>query len=718
MKPAEAKQWQTRFATLDTLYRGRMKKWQRLLNTYDLDFEKRIRDLTPKQLVRVSIFYPRVRQIIAATAYNYPKLFFSIEDEDGNSDQAEVLERAAASFLRIARVKETAWQVIFDTLFCSVGWADMDFNRSDDALSEADGQLNLTGANAVDHPDELDLVNVTRRPPGHVQVDPLCSPESIRFASYIRERKWIRTDWLLKDSRTKSHLKKEIKSTGTEASDELAMGEVSRPDTDEADELQAKKEMLTAGDFTLCDIVHDKTNRMRYLFCSGIEQPVQEEDHPFSRRVFQQRTDGFGQLLYEEDDEQTPLLDLDASSPSPGWLVTNGFSLKPMRFDLHGSSFYPESHFEYLSDLQDIVVESMSRQSILLKRTSRQGVIADVEVKKKPGIVNEIQNGVDNQYHVLSDINNIKTLDHPVIPVEQMQLEDRAMGHIDQISSVSDFSGPQGPVRSATADSLDAAADNVNKEWLDTHVGGWYEETTRDGLTIMSDPRYKPERWLLNVSPQGAEKVVRALTGADLIWNYRVQAKAGSMSPLIEQLERRDFREFYDLAIQSPNFDRMELDKGLAESHRIVDIEKYLKDDINEDARQAAALVLDRVMKQPQLGIEGLATEGLDHQAHMETLSAYKQHPVYQQMVQQANGPFESAQFARQQIQLIDQSVQGLMQQHQQMLAQSQQGQSAPSGGSSAGNLQSPGSVLQSQVQSNAQNISSAVRADANEGLS
>lgn len=58
MKPADAKQWQTRFATLDTLYRGRMKKWQRLLNTYDLDFEKRIRDLTPKQLVRVSIFYP------------------------------------------------------------------------------------------------------------------------------------------------------------------------------------------------------------------------------------------------------------------------------------------------------------------------------------------------------------------------------------------------------------------------------------------------------------------------------------------------------------------------------------------------------------------------------------------------------------------------------------------------------------------------------------
>ena len=717
MKPADAKQWQTRFATLDTLYRGRMKKWQRLLNTYDLDFEKRIRDLTPKQLVRVSIFYPRVRQIIAATAYNYPKLFFSIEDEDAGGDQSEVLERAAASFLRIARVKETAWQVIFDTLFCSVGWADMDFNRSDDALSEADGQMNLTGANAVDHPDELDLVNVTRRPPGHIHVDPLCSPESIRFASFIRERKWIKTDWLLKDSRTKQHLKKEIRSSGTESNDELAMGEVTRPDTDEADELQAKKEMLTSGDFTLCDIVHDKANRMRYLFCSGIEQPVQEEDHPFSRRVFQQRTDGFGALLYEEDDNQTPLLDLDASAPAPGWLVTNGFSLKPMRFDLHGSSYYPEAHFEYLKDLQDVVVESMSRQSILLKRTSRQGVIARSEVTKRPGIVKEIQDGVDNQYHVMEDVGNIRSLDHPVVPVEQMQLEDRAMGHINQISSVSDFSGPSGPVRSATADSLDAAADNVNKEWLDTHVGGWYEDVSRDGLTIMSDPRYKPERFELNVAPAGAQRTVRALTSADFLWNYDIQAKAGSMSPLVEQLERRDFREFYDLAIQSPNFDRMELDKALAESHRITDVEKYMRDDVNEDAQQAAALILDRVMTQPELGIENLVTEGLDHQARMETYSAYKTHPVYQQLAQQANGPFESAQFARQKIQAIDQQMQQLMQQHQQLQAQEQEGMGAARGGNSAGNLQAPADVLQSQVKSNAQNITNAVRADANEGI-
>jgi hypothetical protein len=704
MKPQEAKLWQTRFATLDTLYRGRMKKWQALLNIYDLDFEKRIRDLTPKQLVRVSIFYPRVRQIIAAIAYNYPKLFFTIEDEDATTDQGEVLERAASAFLRIARTRETAWQVIFDALFCSVGWADMDFNRSDDALNDPNAKSNLTGANAVDHPDQLDLVNVTRRPPGHIHVDPLCSPESIRFASYIRERKWIRTEWLMNDPRTKEHLKKEIKATGTEANDELAMGEMSRPDTDEADELQAKKEMLTAGDFTLCDIVHDKTNRMRHLFCSGIEQPVQEEDHPYSRRVFEQRTDGLGSLLFEED-ERTPLLDLDKSAPAPGWLVTDGFSLKPMRFDLHGSSFYPEAHMEYLKDLQYVVVESMSRQSILLKRTSRQGVINRAEVTKRPGIVKEIQDGVDNQYHVLEDVNSIKTLDQPVIPVEQMQLEDRAMGHVDQISSVSDFSGPSGPVRSATADSLEAAANNVNKEWMDTHVGGWYEDVTRDGLTIMSDPRYKPERFELNVSPQGAEKVVRALTGADFMWNYKIETKAGSMSPLVEQLEQREYRQFYDLAIQSPNFDRMELDK------------KYLRDDINEDARQAAALVLDRVMTQIELGIEGLVVEGLDHQAHIETYSSYQQHPVYQQLSQQANGPFESAQFARQQIAQIDQAMQQLMQQHQQLQEGEEVGASASGGSAGAGNIQSPADVLQSQVQSNAQNISSAVTADAREGL-
>ena len=57
------------------------------------------------------------------------------------------------------------------------------------------------------------------------------------------------------------------------------------------------------------------------------------------------------------------------------------------------------------------------------------------------------------------------------------------------------------------------------------------------------------------------------------------------------------------------------------------------------------------------------------------------------------------------------------MQQHQQLQAQEQQGMGAARGGNSAGNLQAPADVLQSVVKSNAQNITNAVRADANEGI-
>ena len=62
--------WKSEREMLDRLYRDRMRDWQRLTDLYDLKFDQRIRDLDPQDLVRVSRFYPILRQIVSQINHN------------------------------------------------------------------------------------------------------------------------------------------------------------------------------------------------------------------------------------------------------------------------------------------------------------------------------------------------------------------------------------------------------------------------------------------------------------------------------------------------------------------------------------------------------------------------------------------------------------------------------------------------------------------------
>ncbi len=105
---------------LDRLYRDRMRDWQRLTDLYDLKFGQRIRDLNPQDLVRVSRFYPIIRQIVSTIAFRYPKQFIIIEDEEGD-DVAELLEWASSAFMQVTNVKDHVHRAIFDALFTGIG---------------------------------------------------------------------------------------------------------------------------------------------------------------------------------------------------------------------------------------------------------------------------------------------------------------------------------------------------------------------------------------------------------------------------------------------------------------------------------------------------------------------------------------------------------------------------------------------------------------------
>ena len=189
--------------------------------------------------------------------------------------------------------------------------------------------------------------------------------------------------------------------------------------------------------------------------------------------------------------------------------------------------------------------------------------------------------------------------------------------------------------------------------------------------------------------------------------------QTGSTRPLFEQLQRTQAVDFYDRAINSPNFDRMELDKFLASAYEVADPEKLLVDDQNDEAMRAVQLEHDFMLARMQ---DPGVFEGQDHQAHIEAHGQYQQMPQYQQLLVSAQardlaGNFLNPQ-AVQQVQLIDQIVQQHIQAHQQTLQQEQENIGAPSapGGQAM-------TTLRSQVQSNAQNISNQVAADTAETI-
>ena len=688
---------------LDDLYKQRMKQWQTLVDLHNLEFDEKIRDLDASEMIRVPVFYTVARQLIAAIAFNYPKLFFTVEDDEGEGFPiSDILERASSAFLRAANVKPHVHQAIFDALFCGVGWLRVDYNPPGDDL--------IPPYVANDSMAE-DLACVSRVPPGFVNIDPQCPPHMLGHARYIRERLWVPLKQL-KDDANISH-RREIKATSVNEKDDLVFGEPQRV-ASETDEQKAVRESVDNGDFVLVDRIHDRMNRRQIMFAEGVEDPIQDIDHPFAKMHFTQRVDLLGAPMFAEDGE-TPMLDLESGQPAAGWLVESGFPFIPLKFDMSNHSFYPTPQLELIKDLQGAIVESMSRQSAMLKRSARQALVRESEAQANPELVDRLRKGNDGEFHIVQDPDSaMREIGWGSVPGEQYALQDRAQQLVDMVTQVNDLSEGGAGSRTATEAGLMAAASSINREWMESAVANAYETVVRNAFQIMGDSRYTPEDFVVNVAPDGAQRLTRALQTADFLWNYRVHVQTGSTRPLFEQLQRSQAIDFYDRARNSPNFDPMELDKFLASSYEIADPEKLLVDDMNEEADRAVQLEHDYMFTRMQ---DPGVFEGQDHQAHMQGHQTYQELPQYQQLLVSAQardlgGNYLNPQ-AVQQVQFIDQLVQGHIQAHGQTLQQEQENIGAPSAAAS-GPAQTP---LQGQVQSNAQRISNQVAADTAETI-
>ena len=692
--------WKSEREMLDRLYRDRMREWQRLTDLYDLKFDDRIRDLEPQDIVRISRFYPVVRQIISTIAFRYPKQFFIIEDE-GGEEVAQILERASSAFMNLANVKDHVHQAIFDSLFCGVGWLRLDYNPpGDDMIAPY-----VTNDDMAD-----DMVSVSRVPPGFVHVDPTAAPHRLGTARYIRERMWVPLKFL-KDDPEIQH-KRQLKRSSVGDEDELAFGEVMGSQGGDSEELQALKESVDNGEFVLVDRIHDRINRKLIMFAYNVEEPILERDHPFIKMSFPQMVNSIGQLIFEEDETgqlTEPVLDIDAGMPAQGFLTENGFPFVPVKFDMSASSYYPLPQMAYLEDIQNGIIEQVSRRSDLLKRTARQGVVSESEVLANPDLLERLRRGRDGEFQIMQDINNIKEFNFASVPADLYRHEQSLLAYEDQIAAVQPPTA--GESDTATEAAVVAAAAQLNGNWMEAKVAQAYELVVRNAFQVMADPRYTPETFALNVAPEGEGMMVRALRNSDFLWNFRIYTRVGSTQPLFEQLEQDRFLAFWDRAANRPNFDQMELDKAMAQAFDIIDVEKLMVSDTNVEAQRAAQLENDRFM----MGVDTDVLAEQDHMTHAETHATYREHPRYTELMQAAQMSNTMGQplnvQAAQQVQQIDQMIIAHVEAHQAALENEQQGAAGPPGATGSVGAED----LMGQVQSNAQKTSQAAQAQSDE---
>ena len=692
--------WKSEREMLDRLYRDRMREWQRLTDLYDLKFDDRIRDLEPQDIVRISRFYPVVRQIISTIAFRYPKQFFIIEDE-GGEEVAQILERASSAFMNLANVKDHVHQAIFDALFTGVGWLRLDYNPpGDDMIAPY-----VTNDDMAD-----DMVSVSRVPPGFVHVDPTAAPHRLGTARYIRERMWVPLKFL-KDDPEIQH-KRQLKRSSVGDEDELAFGEVMGSQGGDSEELQALKESVDNGEFVLVDRIHDRINRKLIMFADNVEEPILERDHPFIKMSFPQMVNSIGQLIFEEDETgqlTEPVLDIDAGMPAQGFLTENGFPFVPVKFDMSASSYYPLPQMAYLEDIQNGIIEQVSRRSDLLKRTARQGVVSESEVLANPDLLERLRRGRDGEFQIMQDINNIKEFNFASVPADLYRHEQSLLAYEDQIAAVQPPTA--GESDTATEAAVVAAAAQLNGNWMEAKVAQAYELVVRNAFQVMADPRYTPETFALNVAPEGEGMMVRALRNSDFLWNFRIYTRVGSTQPLFEQLEQDRFLAFWDRAANRPNFDQMELDKAMAQAFDIIDVEKLMVSDANVEAQRAAQLENDRFM----MGVDTDVLAEQDHMTHAETHATYREHPRYTELMQAAQMSNTMGQplnvQAAQQIQQIDQMIIAPVEAHQAALENEQQGAAGPPGATGSVGAED----LMGQVQSNAQKTSQATQAQSDE---
>ena len=676
MKQREITFWQGCIENSALYMRDRHKVWKRLLRAYELEYD--VGSLPDDKVVKVSRFYPLVRQIIASISFQHPHVYFHVE-EPNKEFASTILERVANAALTQMGTKAEVQQVIFDALFCSVGWLKCGYNPAGDDDLIAPYTLN----------DSLndDFPYVHRVNPFNVFIDPLTPPHKLSHARYVIERMTVPLEYVKRDDRFVNRRQIQASETIDEDVQDSFLRDSGSVDSSNEKEAIAKSKSM--GEMTVLYEVHDRMKRRRYTFAPGVEDPIEDVEHPMRAMKPVYAPDPFtGEMLMTGEYE-----------PEGGFLTDGGFPYIPLRFDSTASGFYGEPPMRYGEDLQKVIVESISRRIDILKRNQRILLASRRERDSNADIGHQLETGRDGEVIWVEDVNqSFKELGFGAPPPDQIGIEKDARGYEEQSMGVSQMAMGGGKKVTATQASLEASYGQLNREWMQDKVAVVFETVVRNTLRMMADARYLPEEFLINVAKDEADPVYEAVTTDMLRVRYSVDIETGSMSPLTEQLEREDALALFNYTIQLPEIDRREAINGLLKAFKVADPDKYFKPGMDADVIKLASMEnLLYLLKGAAVNV----SPDENHEVHLQIHSQIGQMPEFQQLL-----PAQQ--------QAVMQIAQQHMAQHQQFLQQMAQGQApgaggGPGGGGDIGSVReragTEGNIV-SLVRSNAQEVS------------
>jgi hypothetical protein len=669
MKPKEIEYWQSAIENGRKYMRSRHKTWRRLLKTYELDFD--VPGLGDDKIVKISRMYPLARQIIASVSFNYPHVFFKVE-EPQREFASDILERVANAALEQMDAKREVQQAIFDALFCSVGWLKFGYNPP--------GDDDIVAPYVVNDSMENDFPYVTRVSPFNIFIDPLTPPHKLSHARFIIEKMLVPLEFVKEDQRFVNRRQIQPMSDEDSGGGGFITDFEDQAHSDEADAITASKE---SGKMVLLYEIHDRMHKKRITFADGVKEPIEEVDHPMLAMEAVTEPDPFtGEPMMTGEFE-----------PSGGYLVDGGFPYHALKFDQSERAFIGEPPMAYAEDTQKLIVESVSRRADLLKRFQRIVLASRREREANQDLGDTLEEGRDGEIIWVEDPNtSMKELNFGAPPPDQIGLENTAHHLEEQTLNVSQMAMGGGSKVTATQASLQASYAQVNREWMQLRVADTYRAIVRNSLRMMADPRYTPENFLVNVAQNEQDPVFEAVSTDLLRVRFKVQIEAGSMQPLTEQLEREDALQLFNYIGNLPEVNRMEALKGLLKAFRVQDPDKYLGQQENGDAIKAANLENVAYL---MVGGDPGVTPQEDHQMHIQVHQQIQQLPQFQQML-----PAQQQQ--------VMQIAQQHMAQHQQYLQQMAQGARPQAPGGGDDRTQSEGgiiSLVRSQAQEMAQQV-------------
>lgn len=673
MKQDQVDFWKKQIDVTNRFMAPKHKLWKRLLEQYRLEFS----DLSmPENKQRkISRFYPLTRQIIASTAFFNPRVLLRVE-ENLREFQAEMMERVANDALRLQQAKREVQQQIFDALYCNIGWLKQGVNPPGDKDLIPPYVANDSLING--------MVYVQRRSPFDIFPDPLTPPHDFGQARYVRERMLAPLEFVMEDVRFQDSKERgKIKPLSDEEAQEQILEDIQQAPVADEEERQAMKDARLEGKFVVLNEIHDRMHKRMYTFAEGVEQPIEDVEHPLLAGTTQTEPDPFT--------GEERIVNFSATE---GYLVASGFPYVPMKFDHSFDSFYGLPMMAYGEVTQLGIIESMSRRMDNLKRGARV-IVANVKEKNlNPNVDEEIQKADDGQIIWSNDPNNSfrELLTGNILP-DQLGTESDLRNYEEQTLNVGTTSVGGSRV-TATQSALNASFGQLNREWLQDEVARVFEDVTYNNLRIMADRRYTPINFIINVARDDNDPVFEAVQSDMLLARFRVNIEAGSMKPLYDQLERDDALALFNYLIQVPEVPRQESIKLLLRAFRVPNMEKFLGDEANVDAIRAAQLENMLMLQGQPLQVQQLENHRVHTEHHQQLFAA----PHFTQLL-----PVQQQQVAA--------LVQQHMQLHQEAMLSRAQGlrPSTPGGGAGGGTQGNPAGAVASATGQ----VDSAVRSSA-----